>query len=186
MSSEALRGGNFYGTIQRKREQCGAIFTDLSHSRARKLPAHSHELPFFAVLLQGSYGERYGRNERQFGPFTMMFRPGGVPHQDEIGPNGLRFFEIEIRQSWQEKLQDCSGNLGTAYNDCAGGELLWLGMKLFRETREWAGTDNLGIESALAELLGAVAHLPRETRKDPPRWMSRVMDKLRTEFCERL
>ncbi len=92
-----MGAGSFFGAIHGKRERCGAIFTDLRHFSPRKLPMHSHELPFFALLLEGHYGERYCRRQTQFGPFTIMFRPAGIPHQDEIGPRGLRFFEIELR-----------------------------------------------------------------------------------------
>src|SRR3979411_2275540 len=101
---KALGAGAFYGAVQSRREQCDAIFTDLRHTLPRKLPSHSHELPFFAVLMEGLYGERYGREERQFRPFTVHFRPAGVPHQDEIGPPGVRFFEIEIRDRKSTRL----------------------------------------------------------------------------------
>src|SRR5437660_1051073 len=65
-----MSAGSFFGTIQGKREQCGAIFTDLRHTAPRKLPMHSHELAFFALLLDGLYAERYGRRQSQYGPFT--------------------------------------------------------------------------------------------------------------------
>ena len=54
-NAPVMRGGSFYGAVQRRHEQCDAIFTDLQHSSARKLPEHAHELPFFAVLLEGDY-----------------------------------------------------------------------------------------------------------------------------------
>lgn len=181
-----MRGGSFYGAIQQRREQCAAIFTDLHHSSARKLPEHAHELPFFAVLLEGDYGERYGRQHKQFGPLSIAFRPAGVPHQDEVGPRGVRFFEIEIRPSWQERIQDCSGGLEAAHDDCGGGELLWLAMKLFRETHDPQAGGDLLVEPLLAELVAAVAHLPRETTKDAPQWLGRVVDRLKNEYYERL
>jgi len=183
-NAPVMRGGSFYGAVQRRHEQCDAIFTDLQHSSARKLPEHAHELPFFAVLLQGDYGERYGRQQKQFGPFSMAYRPAGVPHQDEIGPRGVRFFEIEIRPSWRRRIQDCSGDLDTARDESCGGEMLWLAMKLFRETRE--GDSDLHLESTLAELVGCVARLPRETAQDAPPWLGRVVDRLRSEYCDRL
>jgi len=114
----ALGAGAFYGAVQKRREQCDAIFTDLRHLSPRKLPSHAHELSFFALLLGGLYGERYGRQERQFRPFTVHFRPAGVPHQDEIGPSGVRFFEIEVRPSWRNRLADCSAVLDVARDDC--------------------------------------------------------------------
>lgn len=183
---QQLNGGNFYGSIQKRREIHDAIFTDLQHTSARKLPEHSHELAFFGLLLAGDYAEHYGRQQSQIHPFTISFRPAGVPHQDEVGPRGVRFFEIEIQPSWRKRLQDCSGTLDVPCDDCRGGELLWLGMKLFAETREPDGNDNLSIESLLAELLATVACMPPETSKDAPSWLYRIVDKLKAEYCERL
>jgi AraC family transcriptional regulator len=185
-NAPVMQGGTFYGAVQQRREQCDAIFTDLRHSSARKLPEHTHELPFVAVLLDGDYGERYGRQHRQFGPFSMAFRPAGIPHQDEIGPRGVRFFEIEVRPSWQSRMQDCSGTLDVAHDECGGGESLWLAMQLFRETRAPAGDSDLCLGSLLSELLASIARMPRESTKDSPRWLGRVVDKLKTEYCERL
>ena len=185
-AAPVLRGGSFYGAVQRRQERCDAIFTDLEHTCARKLPEHAHELPFFALLLGGDYGERYGRQHKQFGPFTMAYRPAGIPHQDEVGPRGVRFFEIEIRSCWRGRIQDCSGSLDTPCDECEGGKMLGLAMKLFRETRVPGSESDHFLGSLLAELVGAVARLPTETARIAPRWMGRVVDKLKSEFCERL
>jgi AraC family transcriptional regulator len=183
---QALGAGAFFGAVQSRREQCGAIFTDLRHTSPRKLPSHAHELPFFAVLMEGLYGERYGRQEKQFRPFTVHFRPAGVPHQDEVGPNGVRFFEIEVRPIWRKRLEDCSAALDVARDDCDGGELLWLGMKLFREVHGVAATpDDFSVESLLAELMAAAARIPRETSHRPA-WLSRIVERLAVEYAERL
>ena len=184
--AQHMGAGNFFGSIQGKREQCGAIFTDLRHSIPRKLPRHSHELSFFALLLEGHYGERYGRQQAQFGPFTLMFRPAGIPHQDEIGPRGLRFFEIELRPDWHKRLAECSAVLDTAREDTFGGPLLWLGMKLFREIQSHSAPDDLTVESLLAEILSVAARTPRPEGRHAPPWLSRVLDKLKTEHSRRL
>lgn len=183
---QTLTGGSFYGAVQRRHEQYDAIFTDLQHSSPKRLPSHAHELPFFALLLDGSYGERYGRQHAQYGPFTVMFRPSGIPHQDEIGPRGVKFFEVEIRSSWRNRLADCSGSLNVAHDDCGGGALLWLAMKLFRETHGDGAAYDLSVESVLAELLAQAAQIPRENFHDVPPWLARVVDKMQVEHCERL
>ncbi len=182
---QALRAGSFYGAIQGKRELCGAIFTDLSHQSPRKLPSHSHELPFFGLVMDGQYGEHYGRQETFFSPFTIMFRPAGIPHQDEIGPRGVKVFEIEVRPSWRKRLEDCAGTLDRACDDCAGGQVLWLGMKLYRELHSGVA-DELAAEGLLAELLACVACASRERGGDRPPWLSRVVDKISAEYTERL
>jgi len=182
---QALGAGAFFGAVQSRREQCGAIFTDLRHTSPRKLPSHAHELPFFAVLMEGLYGERYGRQEKQFRPFTVHFRPAGVPHQDEVGPNGVRFFEIEVRPVWRKRLEDCSAALDVARDDCKGGKLLWLGMKLFREIQRAATPDDLSVESLLTELMAAAARMPQESRHRPA-WLGRIAERLAVEYCARL
>jgi AraC family transcriptional regulator len=181
---ERLTGGKFYGSVLGKQAVGGAIFTELNHSQPRRLPAHSHELPFFCLFFGGDYGEKYGHRDLQFRPFTFSFRPSGVPHQDEIGPRGARMFGIEVERGWQRKLQDCSSNLGVAY-DFEGGTLLWLAMKLYSETRTLLDHDDLQVESLVSELLGAVACKP-ERCTAPPFWLRRVKEKLSLEFRERI
>lgn len=181
-----LGGGHFYGAVRRRVVHSGAIFTDLRHSVPRRLPCHSHELPFFGLLLDGEYGERYGRESKQFGPFSIMFRPAGVPHQDEIGPRGVRFFHIELRSDWRTRIAECSANLNRASEDARGGRMVWLGMKLLRETLAVPKPDDLCVESLLAETVALAAHLPVEEKRQPPKWFSRLLDKLQAEHCNRL
>jgi AraC family transcriptional regulator len=184
---KTLSGGSFFGAAQRKSEMQGAIFTDLQHAVPRKLPKHAHELPFFALLLRGYYGEQYGRERKQFSPFTVMFRPAGIPHQDEIGPEGLRFFEIELRPKWQARIAECSGNLRLACEDLRGGEMLWLTVKLFRELFGGVvAADSFAVESLLAELVGYAGRLPKEEMQQSPAWLTRVMEKLQVEHCEKV
>jgi AraC family transcriptional regulator len=183
---QALGAGNFYGSVEARREQCGAIFTILRHASPKKLPAHSHELPFFALLLEGEYGERYQGRERQFRPFTVHFRPAGIPHQDEVGPRGVRFFEIEIQPAWRRRLMDCSATLDLAHEDSKGGPLLWLGMKMLRKFQGAAAADDLSVESLLVEMLAQVAHMRQENIAHPPAWLERIMEKLTAEYCQRL
>jgi AraC family transcriptional regulator len=183
--AQTLSGGSFYGAVQRRQELRGAILTDLQHSRARKMPTHAHELPFFALILAGDYTERYGGQQNYFGPFTISFRPAGIPRQDEVGPRGVRFFEIEILPQWQKRLQDDSRKLNAAIDDCSGGKLLWLALRVFRETRCAVPEHDLNIETLIAELLAAVA-LPADGVKDVPTWLGRVLQKINEEYCQRL
>lgn len=184
-SEQRLTGRSFYGSVAGRQAVGGAIFTELRHAEARKLPAHSHDLPFFCLFFGGDYGEKYGRRDVQFRPFTLSFRPAGVPHQDEVGPKGARMFGIEVERGWQHSLQSCSGNLGIAY-DFEGGELLWLGLKLYSETRTSLDASDLQVESLVSELLGCVACKPERSRVTAPFWLRRIMEKLRAEFSERL
>jgi len=183
-AGQQLGAGSFYGEVQARRERCDAIFTDLSHTNPRKLPLHSHELPFFELLLAGCYGERYGRQDKQFGPFTILFRPAGVPHQDEIGPTGIKLFEIELLSGWRKSLEEDSRALDSACDDCRGGELVWLAMKLFCETHRSA--DDLVVEALLAELLDKVTLTRHPQIERRPSWLPRLIEKVTADYSERL
>ena len=183
---QALGAGNFYGAVDRKVEQCGAIFTELRHASPRKLPSHSHELPFLGIVLSGQYGERYLHQERQYTAFTAMYRPAGVPHEDEIGPCGVRLFEIEFRPAWRNRMADYPAMLDAARDDCHGGEIFWLGMKVFRELRGGPPSDDLVVQNLMTELLASIARVPEETDKQPSRWLTRIVEKLNSEFSQRL
>jgi AraC family transcriptional regulator len=180
-----LQGGQFFGAVRYRLEHSGAVFSDLRHPVPRKLPMHSHELPFFGLLLHGFYGERYGRQQKQFSPMSLMFRPAGIPHQDEIAPGGLRFFHVELRPGWQVRLAECSGKLDRGCEDSRGGPLFWLAMQLFRETFAVEQADPLCVESLLAEVTGLAAQLPLQEKKQAPLWLARVLDKLHAECCAR-
>src|SRR5664279_3114352 len=145
-SGKPLGGGRFFGAVRGRVENSGALFTDLRHSIPRRLPCHSHELPFFGLLLAGQYGERYGRDSKQFGPFSIMYRPAGIPHQDEIGPQGVRFFHVELGPVWKVRIAQLSANLDAASEDERGGRLVWLGLQLMRATFGVAKPDELCVE----------------------------------------
>ncbi len=181
-----LGSGSFFGAVRGRVAHSGALFTDLRHAIPRRLPCHSHELPFLGLLLDGQYGERYGRESRQFGPFSIMFRPAGIPHQDEIAPGGVRFFHIELKPEWKKRVEECSGNLDEACEDSRGGQLVWLAMKLMRATFGVCEPDELCVESLLAETVAIAARLPVEEKCQTPPWLPRLLDKLQAEHCTRL
>jgi AraC family transcriptional regulator len=180
-NDQRLQGGQFFGAVRHRLVHSSAVFTDLRHPVPRKLPMHSHELPFFGLLLHGCYGERYGREHKQFSPMSLMFRPAGIPHQDEIAPGGLRFFHIELLPRWKQRIAECSGKLDRGCEDSHGGPLFWLSMNLLRETFAAGVPDTLCVEGLLAELTGLAARLSLEERRHPPAWLSRVLDKLHAE-----
>jgi AraC family transcriptional regulator len=138
------------------------------------------------TLLGGSYRERYRHREQQFGPLTIMFRPAGIPHQDEIGPCGVRFFEIELRPSWRQLVSNGCGGLEHSHQDCSGGRLVWLAMALFRELHGAKAAPDLCAEALLAEMVFEIARMRRERMTDAPGWLGRVLDKLHSEYCRSL
>jgi AraC family transcriptional regulator len=180
-----LKAGEFYGEVSHRQRRQGLVLSTLRHDAPRKIPAHSHELAFFCLLLDGDYREQCDRRIIEYQPFTLVFHPPGLHHRDEIGPRGGRFFSVEAENRWMEALHDYTRPLDPS-PDVHGGEVLWLAMRLYQEHLLGAAGSSLTIESLTGEMLaGALrARVPEE--KHAPAWLRRVVDYLYAEFDQKI
>src|SRR6476646_6614978 len=180
-----LKPGQFYGEILRKRQESGLILSELKHDCARKLPSHSHELAYFCLLLNGNYWEQLGSKSVTYKPLTVMFHPPAMTHIDEIGTAGGRFFSVEIKKEWIERVRECIGavELDSSLHE---GDLAWLAMRLYREHKQADACSMLTIEGLVLEMLALVGRM-RDVR-DPhgPPWLARVTELLNEEFRSNL
>jgi AraC family transcriptional regulator len=180
-----LRAGQFYGDVSHRQRRQGMVLSTLNHDAARKIPAHSHELAFFCLLLDGDYREQCGRRVIEYQPFTLVFHPPGLHHRDEIGPRGGRFFSLEAEQCWMDALHDYARPLD-ASPDVHGGTVLWLAMRLYQEYLLGAAGSSLTIESLSTEMLAAALRAPVPQEKYAPAWLGRVVDYLHAEFDRKI
>jgi len=180
-----LEPGQFYGEILGKRQDSGLILSELTHGGARKLPNHSHELAYFCLLVSGTYSEQFGTKWVNYKPLTVMFHPSGTTHLDEIGPTGGRFFSVELKQEWIDRLRDCVGLLNPA-TSLHEGELAWLALRLYREHREFEACSPLTIEGLVLEMLAIVGRMRDVREQHVPAWLARATDLLREEFRSNL
>ena len=180
-----LKPGQFYGEILRKRQASGLILSELKHDGARKLPQHSHELAYFCLLLNGNYWEQFGPKRIIYKPLTVMFHPPGTTHSDEIGPTGGRFFSVEVKTEWMDRLRECLGarDLDSSLHE---GELAWLAMRLYREHSQMDACSMLTIEGLVLEMLAIVGRMRDVREQHGPAWLSRAMELLNEEFRNNL
>lgn len=180
-----LQPGQFYGEILRKRQGSGLILSELKHEGARKLPSHSHELAYFCLLLNGNYWEQSGRKRITYKPLTVMFHPPGTTHIDEIGPGGGRFFSVEVKAEWMDRLRECVGaiDLDSSLHE---GDLAWLAMRLYREHKQADACSILTIEGLVLEMLAIVGRMRDPREQHGPEWLARAVDLLNSEFCKNL
>ena len=179
-----LQPGQFYGEILRKRQASGLILSELKHDAPRKLPSHSHELAYFCLLLNGNYWEQLGSQRVTYKPLTVMFHPPGMTHIDEIGAAGGRFFSVEIKKEWIERVRDCIGatDLDSSLHE---GDLAWLAMRLYREHKQMDACSMLTAEGLVLEMLAIVGRMKNGDR-NRPRWLSRAVDLLHAEYRNNL
>lgn len=180
-----LNPGQFYGRSVVKQQVSGLILSDLVHSEGKALPAHSHELGFFSLLLDGAYREFYRTRTIDYEPMTITWHPPGIFHRDEIGQKGGKFFTVEVQTSWLDRLREFAAVPESLF-DANGGELTWLAMRLYREHREAQLASPLVIEGVMLEMLAIATRQRLPNEKRPPVWLHRVVERLRAEFQQNL
>jgi len=171
--NQNLKPGQFYGEILHKQQASGLILSELKHQGARKLPQHSHELAYFCLLLNGNYWEQFGPKRIDYKPLSVMFHPPATSHIDEIGPTGGRFFSVEVKTEWMNRLREClgPGELDSSLHD---GELAWLAMRLYREHKRMDACSMLTIEGLVLEMLAMVGRMRKVNEQHQPPWGTRV------------
>lgn len=112
-----------------------------------RIPRHAHPFAYAVLLLEGGYRGRYGDDEHVAAPGDAAFRPPGLPHDMEVGPGGVRLFNIVFGERWNARLEPRSG-LGPSRPDA--GALAWIAVRLRAEARspdrdsEWMVEDLVG------------------------------------------
>jgi AraC family transcriptional regulator len=76
----------------------GAFAVTLTRLPTRlRLPPHYHRQATLNVVLDGEYSETIGRGAaRTFGPATMIAKPAGTVHSNEVGPASVECLVIEV------------------------------------------------------------------------------------------
>lgn len=184
--SERLRPGEFYGDVRAKRLCGGLLLSEVTHGERRVLPAHTHELAYFCLLLGGDYRERVGARTFEYQPLSVMFHPPALTHRDEVGRDGGRFFSVEIEGAWLERLRECGAGVPGPLLEGRGGELVWLAVRLYCEHRQRDALSPLAVEGLALEMLALAARDRGGTESRPPAWLGRAEELLRAEFREGL
>ena len=159
------------------------VLSELCQPVARSVPRHEHELAYVTVVLHGDYLEGDHGKLDELRPLSAVFNPVGVVHSTVIGPAGAALFTIEFRTPNLREL-DLHLPEETTF-DRGAGTLLWPGLRLFSAFKN-QNTDPLELEGHVFEVLGAIAGLNRSLDKTPPRWLTRVKDRLHAEFSNQL
>jgi AraC family transcriptional regulator len=178
-----LGQGQYFGEILDNRRCCDLVLTEVKHAQGKRFPRHSHELAFFSLLLDGAYTERCGPKTVDYKQLMVVYRPSGVSHSDRIGESGVRLFNVEIKESWLERMRQY-GPIDGLSLDPYGGELAWLAARLYREFRDNDPYGPLAIEGLILEMLATMNRNSRVIDKQPPSWLSKVCDLLRAEYAE--
>ncbi|HET8647273.1 MAG TPA: AraC family transcriptional regulator [Vicinamibacteria bacterium] len=178
-----LAAGQFYGDVAHRRVVNGLILTETRYGASAAFPRHSHDLPYFSLLVTGAHAEQVARREIGYRPFAAVFHPTGEEHAGEVRA-GSRLFVLELDRSWLARVPgpETVPADGRVLQGVAPVELA---ARVYHEFHLGDRCSDLAIEGLACEMLAA-ATSERQAPSPRPGWLRRVEDLLHDETDERL
>jgi AraC family transcriptional regulator len=165
-----LRAGEFYGSTVSERIG-GLVLSIVSHDRERRLPAHTHELPFLCLLLEGRYEEEAAGDTVQYEPLTLVFHPARLPHSDVVYADS-RMFAVEFGESWTHELAKFAPSQRSLYTH-SGADPLWLMLRLYEALRDRT-LNELSVQSVAYDLVGSFDRLEQGEDAAAAPWLRKL------------
>lgn len=98
--ARSLAPGRFLGRSLRRKQAGRLDITETVYAPSMKLPRHSHERPYFCIVLAGGFEETASRSSVQCSPGTTIYNDCGEAHHDVFGIGGARVLNV----SWSDAL----------------------------------------------------------------------------------
>jgi AraC family transcriptional regulator len=181
-----LPAGTFYGKKHKHILVRGIRLTECLYSPALRIPRHSHEFPYFGLVLEGSYTETYGTRHRDCGPSTLLFHPADEQHEEHHDDVAVRIFNFEFPAEWHDRLPQRPAALH--FPRCFhSGELFRLARRLYGEFQDEDDLAPLAIEGLTLEILAATCRQRGHAKESrAPLWLRRVKDLMHDQYTENL
>jgi AraC family transcriptional regulator len=145
------------------------MLTEVRHAVGKSVAEHQHEAPYFSLLLEGAYEERGDGFDLRYEPYTLVFHAARTPHEDRmLGP--CRFFAVDLLPKWETVITELGGERAHVF-ELAGGDPIWLVLRLYREFLARANAGDAAVEALVYELCAHVAQRAGDESREPA-WLS--------------
>jgi AraC family transcriptional regulator len=178
------RSQHFGGQLRSYYRCLDVAMSEVEYSEIRKCRQHSHDSTFFSLLLKGGYSEHYGGHTVHHRPNTVIFRPAGMTHGDEVTAPGTRFFIIEMADSWLSRLREYSPRLD--FTPSCGNDATWLATRLYDAIKTSSSCSPLLVQGIVFDLLMSAARLDAVQESRRPRWLAGVLELIHSELAQDL
>ena len=155
----------------------GIVCHEMFYAAGARLATHAHELPFFALTLDGSFGETVNGTTIEYEPLGVVYHGAGEEHSVAVGDRYVRCFVIELNHHEIERRY--SLRLPRSMLRAGDGTLASLLTAAYRELRYADSCSWIAIEAVALQLLVSAARVADEGR---PTWLRRVEELLRERF----
>ena len=181
-----LGQGEFCGEVLKSCSVAGFSLTETSYPPRARIARHSHESGYICLVRQGSYTENYGKRARTCQPLTLAFHPPDETHSESFNDSRALSFNIEVGQSWVERVGPYSRVLKTPV-EFQGGGVVWLAMRLYKEFCLMDELSGLAIEGLALEIIAEASRMGAESGgRKAPRWLAEALEILHEQFDEPL
>jgi AraC family transcriptional regulator len=160
-------------------EIANVLLTEVRHAAGKSVPLHQHDAPYFSLLLEGAYEESGDGFDLRYEPYTLVFHAAGTQHQDcMLGP--CRFFAVDLLAHWEIVIAELGGVRAHVF-ELAGGDPVWLMLRLYREFLARADSTEATVEALVYELC---AHIAKRCVDEPsePAWLGLIDEAVRERF----
>jgi len=140
-----------------------------------RLAEHAHENACLTVILAGSVAESGSDVRSQScAEGTLVLRPWGLPHEDRVGPRGVRLLEIEFGAAWAQDsaLRETLSRSVIVRHP----RLAELSGQIRMEMRSTDAARVLVLEGLGLELMGSALRVADDA--DSPGWLAHVVHRL--------
>ncbi len=169
--------GASYGSITRRREVSGIVFTERSFSSGLTTPSHEHEAYGFYVVLRGRFRELLRGRTWLSEPSMFVVTPPGEEHVDSWIESG-RILCAEFTRSWLERLHGSCGGLSRSCQ-FSSGQIARLGAELHAEFWREDAASSLALEGLALELAAAgVRQRSLKPYRQAPQWLIQAKELL--------
>ncbi len=145
----------------------------IDYAPGERQPPHSHPLTGLTIILSGAIRESTGAAEETGESLSVVVKPAGVLHSDEVGARGARTLQVVIDPEAAGPAAD--GRLGRwrwLHGARAAAPLVALARLVAAD-----GTSSPELEEAVLEAVGTLDGIGRPS-PDPPAWLVRVREAL--------
>ncbi len=179
--SRVLSSGEFHGVRRETVHTSDLTFAETTYDSGHRLPPHAHDLPFFSLLVRGSFSEIHDGRVRECGPASLVFYPEHEPHREVFGTEGGRSFHVELGRTWVERMRERGSTYHSGSRESLGGRLNLLMVRL----HAWFLTAGPSVEAeeVVLEMFSEVTTSDRlGAESHPPKWLSHLRDRLHADF----
>jgi AraC-like DNA-binding protein/quercetin dioxygenase-like cupin family protein len=148
---------------------------EIAYPAGYRQPRHSHPVMGMTLVLGGSIREVSGRRAEYGQPLSVVVKPAGVEHEDEVGPHGARTLQVEFAPAEVAELVDVPGLV--AWRWLHGGEPANAMLALLRLARIGGAAGAAAAEDEVLSALGTFGDATRAGGR-PPSWLGRVREAL--------